>query len=371
MANVQSKAIIAPGKYVQGRGEIGRIGTHTASLGKNFLILASQGGIKRCKTQIEAGFSGTESTLTFEEFNKECSKKEIDRLVTICREKKCDAVIGVGGGKLLDTAKAVAYYYKNAPVVIIPTIASTDAPCSALSVIYTEEGVFQEYLVLPCNPNLVIVDSSIIASAPVRLLVAGMGDALATFFEARACTASGAGNMTGMKPPLSALALAELCYKTLIKDGLKAKIAVEQKSVTTAVENIIEANTLLSGIGFESGGLAAAHAIHNGFTVMSQCHHLYHGEKVAFGTLTQMVMENLPDRDIYEVLEFCHSVGLPVTLAEMGIDEINSDEIRAVAEAACVEGETIHNMPFPVTADDLYGAILTADGLGRNFLSRL
>ena len=370
MGNVQSRAIIAPGKYVQGRGELGRIGSHTAALGTNFLVLASNGGMKRCKAQIEEGFSETGSKLFFEEFNKECSKKEIDRLGAICIKNKCDAVIGIGGGKLLDTAKAVAYYHDNAPVIIIPTIASTDAPCSALSVIYTEEGVFQEYLVLPKNPNLVILDSTIIASAPVRLLVAGMGDALATYFEARACRASSAGNMTGLKPPLSAMALAELCYKTLIKDGLKAKIAVEQKSVTTAVENIIEANTLLSGIGFESGGLAAAHAIHNGFTVLSQCHHLYHGEKVAFGTLTQLVLENLSNEEISEVMEFCHSVGLPITLAEMGIDEIKPDEIRAAAEAACVEGETIHNMPFPVTADDLYGAILTADGLGRNFLNK-
>ena len=370
MVDLQSRAIIAPGKYVQGRGELKRIGTYTGSLGKNFLVLASKGGMERCKTQIEAGFAGTESTLTFEEFNKECSKTEIDRLVAICRENNCDAIIGIGGGKLLDTAKAAAYYYENAPVVIVPTIASTDAPCSALSVIYTEDGVFQEYLVLPRNPNLVIVDSAVIASAPVRLLVAGMGDALATYFEARACRASGAGNMTGLKPPLSALALAELCYKTLIQDGLNAKIAVEQNSVTSAVENIIEANTLLSGIGFESGGLAGAHAIHNGFTVLPQCHHLYHGEKVAFGTLTQMVLENLPDNEIYEVLDFCHSVGLPVTLSEMGIKEIKPEEIRAVAEAACAEGETIHNMPTPVTVEDMYGAILTADGLGKNFLNK-
>jgi glycerol dehydrogenase len=370
MVKIQSRAIIAPGKYVQGPGELKQIGVHAASLGNKFLVLASKGGMKRCKAQIEEGFSASGSQLIFEEFNQECSKVEIDRLVDICQKEKCEAVIGIGGGKLLDTAKAVAHFHGNAPVIIIPTIASTDAPCSALSVIYTEEGVFQEYLILPKNPNLVIVDSSIIASAPVRLLVAGMGDALATYFEARACRASGAGNMTGLRPPLSAMALAELCYKTLITDGLKAKMAVEHKSVTIAVENIIEANTLLSGIGFESGGLAAAHAIHNGFTVLPQCHHLYHGEKVAFGTLTQMVLENLPNEEINEVLEFCSSIGLPISLSEMGIDEIKPEEIKAVAEAACAEGETIFNMPCPVTVEDLYGAILTADGLGRNFLRK-
>jgi len=367
MSSQMSRAIIAPGRYVQGRGELNRLGSHAASLGSRFMVLASEGGMKRCRPQVEEGFASAAGEVVFEVFNKECSKKEIDRLVALCREKGCDAVIGIGGGKLLDTAKAVAHYLK-APVVIVPTIASTDAPCSALSVIYTDDGVFEEYLVLPSNPNLVLVDSAVVAAAPARLLAAGMGDALATYFEARACRASGAANMTGMKPPLSALSLAKLCYDTLISDGLKAKIAVANGSVTPAVENIIEANTYLSGIGFESGGLAAAHAIHNGLTVLSQCHHLYHGEKVAFGTLTQMVMENLPMEEIMEVMEFCVTLGLPVTLKQMGVEEVKPEEIRAVAEAACAEGETIFNMPFPVTVDSVYGAILTADGLGRTFL---
>ena len=364
---MNSRSIIAPGRYVQGQGELKNIGAHAASFGHKFLVLVSPSGKKRCGASIEEGFKDSEGEIVFEEFNRECSKSEIARLVALCKEKGCDAVIGVGGGKLLDTAKAVAHSLES-PVVIVPTIASTDAPCSALSVIYTDEGVFEEYLVLPRNPELVVVDSSVVAAAPARLLVAGMGDALATYFEARACSISGAANMTGMKPALSAFSLARLCYDTLLADGLKAKIAVENNSVTGAVDNIIEANTYLSGIGFESGGLAAAHAIHNGFTVLSQCHHLYHGEKVAFGTLTQMIMENMDMDEIRKVMEFCISVGLPVTLKEMGVEEVKPEEIRAVAEMACAEGETIHNMPFSVTADMVYAAILTADGLGRSML---
>ena len=365
---MSSKAIIAPGKYIQGPGELKNTAAHAAALGEKFLILITPGGKKRCGGDIETGFGESGKSFLFEEFNKECSKTEVNRLVELCRSQGCDAVIGVGGGKLLDTAKAVAYHLKS-PVVIVPTIASTDAPCSALSVLYTDEGIFDEYLVLPANPNLVIVDSSIVAAAPARLLVSGMGDALATYFEARACGESGASNMTGLKPTLSALSLAELCYNTLLDDGLKAKIAVENNSTTQAVENIIEANTYLSGIGFESGGLAAAHAVHNGLTVLEQCHHLYHGEKVAFGTLTQLILENAPMEEIAEVMEFCAAVGLPVTLKEMGVDEIKETEIRAVAEMACAEGETIHNMPFEVTPDMVYGAILTADGLGRELFS--
>ncbi|MDU5010981.1 MAG: glycerol dehydrogenase, partial [Clostridium botulinum] len=255
--------------------------------------------------------------------------------------------------------------YKNTPVVIAPTVASTDAPCSALSVIYTKEGTFSEYLLLPKNPDLVLVDTSMITKAPARLLVAGMGDALATYFEARACTNSNSDTLAGGKGTNSAFALAKLCYETLLRDGLKAKLAVENKVSTKAVENIIEANTFLSGIGFESCGLAAAHAIHNGFTVLEECHHLYHGEKVAFGTLVQLVLENSPLEELEKVIGFCLDVNLPITLEDMGIKEIKKEDIMKVAKATCAEGETIFNMPFEVTYEDVYAAILTADNLAN------
>lgn len=166
-------------------------------------------------------------------------------------------MIGIGGGKIFDTAKAVAYY-AGTPVFICPTIASTDAPCSALSVVYTEEGIFEKYLFLPANPNLVLMDTDIITKSPVRLTVAGMGDALATYFEARACKRSGATSCAGGKTTEAAMALEKLCFDTLMEEGVKAKIALEAGVCTPAVEKVIEANTLLSGIGFESAGLAGA-----------------------------------------------------------------------------------------------------------------
>ncbi|WP_432666503.1 glycerol dehydrogenase [Wukongibacter baidiensis] len=358
--------IISPNKYIQGNGELGNISSHVEFLGKSFFVIISESGFKRVGSLIQKSFEGSDMRLEFAVFNGECSRNEIDRLRELCRSNKCGVVVGIGGGKILDTAKAVAYY-EEIPVVIASTIASTDAPCSALSVIYTDEGVFSEYLVLPKNPDLVLVDTDIVAKAPVRLLVAGMGDALATYFEARAASSANANNMPGGSSTKAALALAKLCYDTLLEDGLKAKLAVENKVSTKAVENIIEANTYLSGIGFESGGLAAAHAIHNGFTVLEECHHLYHGEKVAFGTIVQLVLENSPLEEIGEVIDFCIEVGLPVTLKELGIEEVNHQDIMKVAEAACVEGETIHNMPFKVTAKDVYAAILTTDALGREY----
>lgn len=363
---MNTNIVISPGKYIQGYGELERIESHVSFLGNAPFIVASPSGMRLTRDIVENSFKNKGKNCLFELFNRECSKNEINRLKELCEKNNCDFIIGIGGGKALDTAKALAFYMEM-PVVIVPTIASTDAPCSALSVLYTDEGAFEEYLILPTNPSVVLVDTKVVVNAPVRLLVAGMGDALATYFEARACKASNSKTMTGALTSTSAMALAKLCYDTLINEGLKAKLAVEKKVCTSSVEKIIEANTYLSGIGFESGGLGAAHAIHNGFTVLEECHNLYHGEKVAFGTLTQLVLENASTKEIEEVMSFCVDVGLPITLEDLGIEEINKEALMRVAEASAVEGETIHNMPFDVTADDVYAAILTADSLGKLF----
>jgi glycerol dehydrogenase len=285
------------------------------------------------------------------EFNRECSKGEVERLGKLVKD--CEVVVGIGGGKVIDAAKYVAYVAKL-PVVIAPTIASTDAPCSALSVFYTEEGVFEEFILLDANPNAVVVDTEIVAKAPARMLVAGMGDALATYFEARACFAAQKPAMAGGLASLSALALAKLSYDTLLADGLKAKLAVDANATSHAVENIIEVNTFLSGIGFESGGLGACHAVHNGLTVLEETHQVYHGEKVAFGVIVQLVLENAPLNEIQTVIDFCKSVGLPTTLKQLGVDSKETGKLMDVAKASCAEGETIHNMPFKVTRSTVH-----------------
>lgn len=361
-----ANTIISPNRYVQGRGELKNLPEHAKKLGKKLFVIISASGLKRVRDLLEKSFENTGMELVFEEFQGECCETEIKRLGSRFQENKCDLVVGVGGGKIHDSAKAAAYY-QGAPVVIIPTIASTDAPCSALSVIYSETGVFERYLFLNSNPDLVLVDTDIIAAAPSRLLVSGMGDALATYFEARAVAASGALSCAGGKPTKGALALAKLCYETLLEDGVKAKLAVEAGACTQAVENIIEANTYLSGIGFESGGLAGAHAIHNGLTVIKDCHHLYHGEKVAFGTLTQLVLENAGQESLEEVIGFCMDVGLPTTFAELGMARPDKDLLMEAAVRACSPDDTLVNMPFEVTPEMVYAAMVGTDALGRYF----
>lgn len=192
------RIIQSPGKYIQGAGAIKRLGDYLKPLAERWLVVGDKFVLGFAEEMLRKSLADAGLAAEIAPFGGECSHNEINRLRDIAGNAKCTAVLGIGGGKTLDTAKALAHFM-NVPVAIAPTIASTDAPCSALSVIYTDEGEFDSYLMLPRNPNMVIVDTQIVAGAPARLLAAGIGDALATWFEARACSRSGATTMAGGK----------------------------------------------------------------------------------------------------------------------------------------------------------------------------
>lgn len=351
---------IFPSRYVQGAGALALLPDEARRLGDTALAVVDpmvMPAIGRVATQGSI-------VIALDRFGGECSDEEIERVIAHARDIDANVIIGAGGGKALDTAKAAAHML-GVPVAVVPTLASTDAPCSALSVIYTAEGAFKRYLVLPRNPDLVLVDTEVIAAAPVRFLVSGMGDALSTWFEAEDCRASGAGNMTGRPGGMTALGLARMCYDTLLADGVDAKRACEARTVTPAFERIVEANTLLSGLGFESGGLSGAHAIHNGLTVLPETHHFWHGEKVAIGTLALLMLTRRPAAVVAEAFDFCEAVGLPTTLADIGLTDVTDDQLRQVAEMACAPGETIHNIKGDVTPAQVLAALKAADAEGR------
>lgn len=353
---------IFPGRYVQGDGALAVVREEFARLGQRALVVADRIAWETAGQTFEAGAGAFACTI--EVFGGECSEPEIARLQQAARSANADLIAAFGGGKAIDAAKAVAHALRL-PVAIVPTIASTDAPCSALSVIYTPEGAFSRYLLLPRNPDLVLVDTGVVARAPVRLLVAGIGDALSTWFEAEDCRVTRSPNMTGRTGTVTAYGLARLCYDVICAHGALARAACEQRVVTAALEHVVEANTLLSGLGFESGGLSAAHAIHNGLTALEETHHAWHGEKVAIGTLALTILTDRPPALIEETFAFCEHVGLPTTLADIGMGDTPPESLQKVAERACAQGETIWHAPTEVTPARVVAALRTVDAEGR------
>jgi glycerol dehydrogenase len=361
------KVFCAPARYLQGKNATAELGPqmNRLGLGGPALIIAGTSAIRLLTPTWDETFRQAGVAFNVRKFGGECSEAEIAAGIAEARATGTRVIVGAGGGKCLDAARAVAAALEL-PVVNCPTLAASDAPCSALSVIYSEAGDFKEYLFYRRNPDMVLVDTAVIASAPARYLVSGLGDALATWFEARTVIEAYQPNQLGGATTQAGGALARLCYDTLIADSADALAAVERQVVTPALERIVEANTLLSGLGFESGGLAIAHSVHNGLTIAPPTHQFLHGEKVAFGLVVQLAVEGRPANEMQDVLRFCNRVGLPTTLAQVGLADADAAMIRKIAERTVADGETAHHEPFPVTADLLADGIAAADEVGRS-----
>jgi len=358
----------SPSRYTQGCNSTLSLGREMATMGLAgpALIVAGKTAIALLSDTWRRSFEDAGLAYQVYRFGGECSLAEIECVTRHARDQRTRVIVGAGGGKVLDTARAAAADL-GLPVVNCPTVASSDAPCSALSVIYTDDGAFLQYRIYGRNPDLVLVDTQVIAQSPPRLLVAGMGDALATWFEAKTCVEGNVKNMRGGASSQSALALAELCYRILLRDGVAALSALRNRVPTPALERLVEANTLLSGLGFESSGLAAAHAVHNGLTAVPETHAYFHGEKVAYGLLVQLILEKKPQPLVEEVLDFAAKVGLPTTLAAIGLAEMTGETLGRIAERSTAEGETMHHEPFAVEPRMVAEAILAADALGREW----
>jgi len=362
------RVLIAPGRYVQGPGVFMHLGRYLRPLQvERPAVLASAGGHVREGSSIVAGLREAGLDPVAVTFEGESSVVEIERLVAGLLETGpiVDGLIAVGGGKCLDTGKCVAYRL-HVPMVSCPTIASNDAPCSALSVVYTPEGAFETAEFFPDSPALVVVDTDVVARAPLRYLVSGMGDGLATWYEARTCFRNpSARSAVGARPTVASMALGEACASTIREFGPGAVDAVAARRVDEALERVVEANTLLSGIGFESGGVAAAHAIATGaFPALPAVHaSCLHGEMVSVGLLAQLVLEGELE-EAEDVAGFLAAVGLPVHLGQIGLDpDRDADSVRAAAEMAAgvpfMDNETVE-----VTAAGVHAALLEAHALG-------
>jgi glycerol dehydrogenase len=356
---------IAPRRYVQGRGVLSEAGTLIGAIGKRPLILWDDRvkqivGGPLLESLKAAGLQPVEVA-----FKGDSTKPEAKRVADIAAKEKADVSVGVGGGKTLDTAKAAAAS-AGIKTVTIPTIASNDSPTSSYTVWYDEKGACQGFESWGVNPDLVLVDTAVIANGPVRAFAAGMGDAMATWLEAEACYKKRGSNLAGGHATLAALAIARLGYDLLMEHGVDARRDVEKHVVTPAVEKCVEANVLLSGLGFESCGVATAHMIANCLPALPACHGLMHGEEVAFGLVSQLCLdEDMETERKNRVVDFCIAVGLPVTFEGLGLKDVTREQLAPIGAICGGKGSLCENHPFPVTPEDVVDAMIAADALGR------
>lgn len=358
------RVFASPSRYVQGRNALAQLGELVGGLGEKPLVLTDDVVRDLTGSTLEESFQKAGVPLTFDRFGGTPTSAESERVADVIKENGHDVVVGLGGGAPIDTAKG-AGEDAGIPWVSAATVASTDAPTSALSVVYTEKGAFEAYRFYDRNPALVVVDTQMVANAPTKFLSAGIGDALATWIEARSLRGGDAHNMVGGRPTRAGTSLARLSWDILWESALPALDAVERNLVTPDVDAVVEANTLLSGLGFESGGLAAAHAIHDGLTAVDETHHMAHGEKVNIGSITQLLLDGAATAEVEEFVEFTTRAGLPTTLTEAGLGEADDDLLDQVVEAAMHPDETIHKLPYTPTHRDVRDALRAVEGVGR------
>lgn len=350
---------VAPAVIIKGENCLPKSGNAIASLGKYPLVVGGENTLNLIKTYLEPIFTDFNLTAIYQSYAPDCTETAQTQLQEVVKTDQVDLIIGVGGGKALDTAKLLAHNC-NLPVVTIPTSGATCAAWTALSNIYSEQGTFQYDVSLANCPNLLILDYNIIATAPLHTLIAGIGDAIAKWYEASVSS----GNST------ATLTIAAVQQARVLRDILLQKSAVAlQNPLGQEWQEVVDATVLLAGVSGGLGGAncrtVAAHAVHNALTHLTQAHHQLHGAKVAYGILVQLRLEEIVQNNKLAVtarqqlIKFYREIGLPCTLEDLSLQDITLTQLRHCAEIACQPRSDIHRLPFKINPEQLVTAMVS------------
>ncbi len=360
------RKMILPARYVQGEGVMSQLGVFVRQYGERPFVVSGRTSFSKVKARVQASLLAAGVPMRgFDDTVSECTKAKIAEIAARAEEIDADVIVGCGGGKAVDVAKAVSEAI-HAPVICVPTQCATNADGMADAVIFSEDHKYLEDMYLSRPPVLVLVDTDVVAKAPVQFLVQGMGDALACAFEKSAYATCQRDKKGTELATAAALEVNLKCFSTLMAHGVQAKRDIEAGKVTESVEAVIEAVKLQSGFGFGGGGCAAAHAIHDGLTIVPGLARK-HGEIVAFGTIVQMVLEKRPMGEIERVMRWCRELGLPVRLSDLG--RLDRTYLSMAAEKACDPKDSMIFMPFLVTPKMVLEAFSEVDRLSESMFS--
>jgi glycerol dehydrogenase len=355
------RAFGGPRLYLQGPGALRELGPVVAGIALRAALVGDADVLARYGATVEQALREAGVAAGSAALRGEVSDGAIAALDTaLPRDAGC--VIGLGGGRSIDAAKAVALQ-RGLPVVTVPTAASNDSPTSRIFVMYRADGALDRVEKLPRNPEAVIVDTGLLLRAPPALLRAGIGDGLTKRFEAEGCAAVDGLTPQGTRPLRTAGAIAARGFATLLEHAPAALADAAAGRLTPAFEAVVEAVILMSGLGFENGGLSLAHSLTRGFTREPAVHRIPHGEQVAFGLLVQLRLTPGEDAMLRRLLPFCARLGLPTRLAGIGLARADLAALDRIA-AATLAAPHITHLPGPaLTAAAIRDAMLDVDAL--------
>jgi glycerol dehydrogenase-like iron-containing ADH family enzyme len=350
---------IAPAQVVRGERALEQMGPVIARLGQRPLVVGGDRTLGMIQPRLQPFLQAQNLPFASASYGLNCTEDALEALRQAAAAHKADVIIGIGGGKALDAAKLLAHQC-HLPIVTIPTSAATCAAWTALSNIYTEQGAYRYDVGLPKCPDLLILDYTLIATAPQRTLVAGIGDAIAKWYEAS--VSSSHSDRTFL--------IAAVQQARVLRDILFQKSQAALQAPGSAVwRDVVDASVLMAGVIGGVGGAqcrtVAAHAVHNGLTHLLASHDALHGEKVAFGILVQLRLEEMiPGNQLaatarQQLLKFYAAIGLPQTLADLGLAQVTIADLQHAAEVACAPQSDLHRLPFAVVPSQLLAAMVS------------
>jgi glycerol dehydrogenase-like iron-containing ADH family enzyme len=349
---------ISPKEVIKGENILEQLGYKFASFGDRPIIIGGDRSLKTVKTSLDKIFRENQQINKTCTPIQECSEHSLESIKTQINAHKGDFIVAVGGGKVLDLSKLLAYQC-NLPIITIPTSGATCAAWTALSNIYSDQGAFQYDVPLNYCPDLLILDYSIIATAPKRTLIAGIGDAIAKWYEASVSSGGSTATLT-----IAAVQQARILRDLLFQKSVNALENIGGEDWREVVDATILLAGVIGGLGGANCRTVAAHAVHNGLTHILKAHHTLHGEKVAYGILVQLRLEEMQGNQLatstrQQLLQFYERIGLPKTLEDLGLQNVTLEELRHSAKITCLPESDLHRLPFQVGAEELMAAMVS------------
>ncbi|MFU8886673.1 MAG: iron-containing alcohol dehydrogenase family protein [Cyanobacteriota bacterium] len=350
---------IAPAQVLRGPEAWALALPQLQQLGRHALLIGRSRSTAGLRQRLAGQLSATGLAVTCASLQHDCCDADLEQLAQHAHSSGADLVLAVGGGKVLDAGKLLAHNLGLA-CATVPTSAATCAGWTALSNIYSAEGAFERDVALARCPDLLVFDHGLVAEAPPRTLASGIADAIAKWYEA---SVSSGGSSDGLIQ--QAVQMARVLRDQLLLEAETALATPGSEAWVRVAEACGLTAGLIGGIGGARCRTVAAHAVHNGLTQLPSCHGVLHGEKVGFGILVQLRLEELlggsqlAAQARRQLLPLFQRLGIPSTLADLGLGQVSLEALQHVCQFACTPDSDLHHLPFAVEPPDLLAALVS------------
>ena len=360
---------IAPATVLRGEGAWREALPAVASLTSRALVLGRSQATRALRQQCLQDLAEAGIHCTSFELDYDCCEADLNRIAALATPAKLspptpeepafDAVIAIGGGKVLDAGKLLAHRL-GLRCITVPTSAATCAGWTALANVYSPQGAFEGDVSLNRCPELLVFDHGFVRQAPARTLASGIADAMAKWYEASISSGTSSDGLIQQ-----AVQMARVLRDQLLLEAEAAMADPAGEAWVRVAEACGLTAGLIGGIGGARCRTVAAHAVHNGLTQLEATHAVLHGEKVGFGILVQLRLEELLGGNQLaaqarrQLIPLFRALQLPVELGDLGLGGASLSELQEVCAFACRSGSDLHHLPFAVAPSDLIAALVS------------